>query len=435
MLFRCLSWVDLHSHQRLPAVGSELGVRAQSSFGANCPSLEPSVGRETTDNLRPWGGMTLVKLSHGTGERTREPAPGNARHSHSLVGFRHHWFWVLRLLWCLSVGREPREVHRCLAAFFLFPAGSRLLWFRSVFATWCSRCLPALEWLQEHSWLSERGRRRTHWVLTSEAFLYFEMNRTALWTWLNLSRIVSCLPLEQNNWARSLMFRPGSWWGKLHDDAEPSFPVHRPLQTGCLGQDARTRYVECSISEAAWLTGGRRINTLQVTSKTGDPSTCSGERNAKMVDTSELLCVFFWSFLDNLKGGNTHSGQVSDLQRDGCLLSAYHCITRWFVIWNRRLNTWNTLFLVQGFAHWQLEIWHFTLLLEPHQRNTNWIPDAMGANSWWNPDLCHASVFLPPAILGRSWTLPKIFSDLRTLLTTKNTLTPSPLQNLGNLEE
>ncbi|RXY23323.1 DNA-binding protein [Klebsiella pneumoniae] len=46
-----------------------------------------------------------------------------------------------------------------------------------------------------------------------------------------------------------------------------------------------------SISEAARLTGKSRT-TLHRLIKTGDLSTCSGERNAKMVDTSELLRVF-----------------------------------------------------------------------------------------------------------------------------------------------
>lgn len=44
-----------------------------------------------------------------------------------------------------------------------------------------------------------------------------------------------------------------------------------------------------SISEAARLTGKSRT-TLHRLIKAGDLSTCSGERNAKMVDTSEL-CV------------------------------------------------------------------------------------------------------------------------------------------------
>lgn len=46
-----------------------------------------------------------------------------------------------------------------------------------------------------------------------------------------------------------------------------------------------------SISEAARLTGKSRT-TLHRLIKAGDLSTCSGERNAKMVDTSELLRVF-----------------------------------------------------------------------------------------------------------------------------------------------
>ena len=46
-----------------------------------------------------------------------------------------------------------------------------------------------------------------------------------------------------------------------------------------------------SISEAARLTGKSRT-TLHRLIKTGELSTCSGERNAKMVDISELLRVF-----------------------------------------------------------------------------------------------------------------------------------------------
>jgi len=46
-----------------------------------------------------------------------------------------------------------------------------------------------------------------------------------------------------------------------------------------------------SISEAARLTGKSRT-TLHRFIKTGELSTCHGERNAKMVDTSELLRVF-----------------------------------------------------------------------------------------------------------------------------------------------
>lgn len=46
-----------------------------------------------------------------------------------------------------------------------------------------------------------------------------------------------------------------------------------------------------SISEAARLTGKSRT-TLHRLIKAGDLSTCRGERNAKMLDTSELLRVF-----------------------------------------------------------------------------------------------------------------------------------------------
>lgn len=66
-----------------------------------------------------------------------------------------------------------------------------------------------------------------------------------------------------------------------------------------------------SISEAARLTGKSRT-TLHRLIKEGDLSTCSGERNAKMVDTSELLRVF--GPFEQPKGEH-HSGQVSE-QRD-----------------------------------------------------------------------------------------------------------------------
>ena len=46
-----------------------------------------------------------------------------------------------------------------------------------------------------------------------------------------------------------------------------------------------------SISEAARLTGKSRT-TLHRLIKAGELSTCRGERNAKMLDTSELLRVF-----------------------------------------------------------------------------------------------------------------------------------------------
>ncbi|RZM96344.1 DNA-binding protein [Escherichia sp. E2562] len=46
-----------------------------------------------------------------------------------------------------------------------------------------------------------------------------------------------------------------------------------------------------SISEAARLTGKSRT-TLHRLIKTGELSTCLGERNARMLDTSELLRVF-----------------------------------------------------------------------------------------------------------------------------------------------
>ncbi len=62
-----------------------------------------------------------------------------------------------------------------------------------------------------------------------------------------------------------------------------------------------------SISEAARLTCKSRT-TLHRVIKAGDLSTCSGELNAKMVDTSELLRVFVP--FEQPKGEH-HSGQVS----------------------------------------------------------------------------------------------------------------------------
>ena len=66
-----------------------------------------------------------------------------------------------------------------------------------------------------------------------------------------------------------------------------------------------------SISEAARLTGKSRT-TLHRLIKTGELSTCNGERNAKMVDTSELLRVF-GPF--NQPKSEHRSGQVYE-QRD-----------------------------------------------------------------------------------------------------------------------
>ena len=66
-----------------------------------------------------------------------------------------------------------------------------------------------------------------------------------------------------------------------------------------------------SISEAARLTGKRRT-TLHRLIKTGELSTCSGERNVKTIDTSELLRVF-GPF--NQPKSEHRSGQVYE-QRD-----------------------------------------------------------------------------------------------------------------------
>ena len=66
-----------------------------------------------------------------------------------------------------------------------------------------------------------------------------------------------------------------------------------------------------SISEAARLTGKSRT-TLHRLIKTGELSTCSGERNVKTIDTSELLRVF-GPF--NQPKSEHRSGQVYE-QRD-----------------------------------------------------------------------------------------------------------------------
>lgn len=60
-----------------------------------------------------------------------------------------------------------------------------------------------------------------------------------------------------------------------------------------------------SISEAARLTGKSRT-TLHRLIKTGELSTCHGERNARMLDTSELLRVF---------GSLAGTGAVQDVEQ------------------------------------------------------------------------------------------------------------------------
>lgn len=68
-----------------------------------------------------------------------------------------------------------------------------------------------------------------------------------------------------------------------------------------------------SISEAARLTGKSRT-TLHRLIKTGELSICSGERNAKLVDTSELLRVF--GHLSLSSGEQVTEQRVTDNSED-----------------------------------------------------------------------------------------------------------------------
>ncbi|MCC2027772.1 helix-turn-helix domain-containing protein [Leclercia adecarboxylata] len=75
-----------------------------------------------------------------------------------------------------------------------------------------------------------------------------------------------------------------------------------------------------SISEAARLTGKSRT-TLHRLIKTGELSTCHGERNARMVDTSELLRVFgtfsgavHEQSVEQVNGQGVTASQVGDEQ-------------------------------------------------------------------------------------------------------------------------
>lgn len=75
-----------------------------------------------------------------------------------------------------------------------------------------------------------------------------------------------------------------------------------------------------SISEAARLTGKSRT-TLHRLIKMGELSTCHGERNARMVDTSELLRVFGTfsgavpeQAVEQVNGQGVTASQVSDEQ-------------------------------------------------------------------------------------------------------------------------
>ncbi|WP_407250594.1 helix-turn-helix transcriptional regulator [Klebsiella pneumoniae] len=113
-----------------------------------------------------------------------------------------------------------------------------------------------------------------------------------------------------------------------------------------------------SISEAARLTGKSRT-TLHRLIKAGDLSTCSGERNAKMVDTSELLRVFPF---DKLKGEH-HSGQVSG-QRDTASADQSEQVIRHL---KQEIEHLNTLLLSKDSHIDSLK--QAMLLLENHQQN------------------------------------------------------------------
>ncbi|WP_241365360.1 hypothetical protein, partial [Klebsiella pneumoniae] len=90
----------------------------------------------------------------------------------------------------------------------------------------------------------------------------------------------------------------------------PAFSLPSPL-LGAVQWFKMEWMARGSISEAARLPGKSRT-TMHRLIKAGDLSTCSGERNAKMVATSELLRVF--CPFEQPKGEH-HSGHVSG-QRD-----------------------------------------------------------------------------------------------------------------------
>ena len=72
-----------------------------------------------------------------------------------------------------------------------------------------------------------------------------------------------------------------------------------------------------SISEAARLTGKSRT-TLHRLIKTGELSTCHGERNARMLDTSELLRVFgtLHNMVSEQVGGQVTEQRVTSAQAE-----------------------------------------------------------------------------------------------------------------------
>ncbi len=123
-----------------------------------------------------------------------------------------------------------------------------------------------------------------------------------------------------------------------------------------------------SISEAARLTGKSRT-TLHRLIKAGDLSTCSGERNAKMVDTSELLRVF--GPFEQPKGEH-HSGQVSE-QRDTASADQSEQVIRHL---KQEIEHLNTLLLSKDSHIDSLK--QAMLLLENHQAKLTESPAP-----WW----------------------------------------------------
>ena len=123
-----------------------------------------------------------------------------------------------------------------------------------------------------------------------------------------------------------------------------------------------------SISEAARLTGKSRT-TLHRLIKAGDLSTCSGERNAKMVDTSELLRVF--GPFQQPKGEH-HSGQVAE-QRDTAFADQSEQVIRHL---KQEIEHLNTLFLSKDSHIDSLK--QAMLLLENHQAKLTESPAP-----WW----------------------------------------------------
>ncbi len=159
-----------------------------------------------------------------------------------------------------------------------------------------------------------------------------------------------------------------------------------------------------SISEAARLTGESRT-TLRRLIKTGDLSTCSGERNAKMVDTSELLRVF-WSLWCNRRVNTILDRSLNERDAASADLAR---VNRWFVIWNREIDTW-TPYFVQDSAHIDLGPGkQAMLLLRKSPGKINWDPRRHGGNSGKNPGPpSSASSFPSPAIQGVPEPSPKI---------------------------